>query len=229
MRVINKLYEESDLEIPEWKMTASRLDQIVGRMRDMGFQPNWHRSRPWEWTVIVKAIEAEVIGKSRILDVGAGRSPLPFLLSQLGHDVWCLDIRSPEPYVDLPFYFENGIKYLLWDASSGLPFGEDEFDFVVSSCVLEHIDAELDDIVSEFLRVSSIGTANTVDIVFDAGRFLIDELANLLRQFNMPSDYRFTDEYFLRNFPVFNPEDRPDNFAPKTCASLVIRKCGKGF
>lgn len=132
-----------------------RFGLCLGRMADGGLNPRGNdvglRSGPQmrEYEAIATRIAAD--RPSRILDWGAGLGQMTALLSEHGIDVTAFDYdpdRGGSAAIEpLPAYPDFRVR--LSDDPRRLPFGDREFDAVLSCGVLEHVedpDASLEEI-----------------------------------------------------------------------------------
>ena len=79
-----------------------------------------------------------VAGRARVLNIGAGRGDLERMLLDRGTDVYCLD-PGPETIRMLATRLGLGDK-ARQGVAEAIPFGDEMFDAVVMSEVLEHLD-----------------------------------------------------------------------------------------
>jgi len=119
-------------------------------LRTTGFYPD-HAPRLWEYPVVVKLIGEHLPTGSRILDVGAGVTPLAPFLAGRGHVVETVDpspvVRTwpPQPdwnewdYLD---YGAAGLARRSWNCTLDQVPAEPAFDAVYSVSVIEHVPAE---------------------------------------------------------------------------------------
>ncbi|MEM3723088.1 MAG: class I SAM-dependent methyltransferase [Candidatus Hadarchaeales archaeon] len=78
-------------------------------------------------------VHSNIERKGKILDVGCGKSFLPFELASRGHEVYGIDL------IDYPHSITHpNFKYIRGDARK-MPFKSSFFDVVVSVSVLEHL------------------------------------------------------------------------------------------
>jgi len=109
------------------------------------------RERLVKWTNYMRQQELDAVGqwllprakrRQKLLEIGGGNGLLAKQLADMGFEVTSID---PAPQTPLNFPVEKG------DCTS-LQFGDNSFDVIFSSCVLEHI-SELDKAFSEMGRV----------------------------------------------------------------------------
>lgn len=210
---INKIYEETDLNLREYRALICEFDNISQDLIEQGFHPIWHKSRPWEWATVLLSAFPE--SGERVLDVGGCRSILPFFLAKLNCDVTVIDITLPEPYMDLDYYSRCSIEYIqanIIELTHDWTLGD--FDCIYSTCTLEHLfnasEAETVQLIiwllDEWLIHSKV-SANTIDLRPSTGNFTISQLEIILQHFNASGDYRREwKHYFRNNYPVLAEE-----------------------
>ncbi|MHB1518982.1 MAG: class I SAM-dependent methyltransferase [Acidimicrobiales bacterium] len=142
---------------------AGSLDAIVDRHPDpvalaelrlhawdtLGFYPD-HAPRLWEYPVVAGLIRSRLAGGGRLVDIGAGVTPLPSFLTGQGFVVDTVDssdIRRtwpPEPdwnEWDFLDYGHAGLAHRSWNTTLGeLPW-RPAFDGAYSVSVIEHMPA----------------------------------------------------------------------------------------
>ena len=235
--IINKLYEDSDLEKREYINLVRRFEKI----RDsVSHHFVWHKSRPWEWATVILATNPQ--SGWRVLDIGGARSPLSFYLREIGCSVVVLDLELPDPYVPLSYYAEKDIEYIIHDARSPLPFSKNEFDCIYSTNVLEHLYTLMTGSIPFFVELLGmwfdfgLRVANTVDFYGDNVLpssytcFNKQMLDGILVCFGLDVGDYDTDwaAYYRKNFPIFSKDDfsscnQYQKFSGLyTCASLII-------
>ncbi len=118
--------------------------------RSVGFYPD-HAPRLWEYPIVADLLQRNLPTGARLVDVGAGVTPLPPYLTALGYRVETVDpsatVRSwpPEPdwnewdYLD---YRRAGLAHRSWNRTlERLPCRR-RFDAAYSISVIEHLPAE---------------------------------------------------------------------------------------
>ena len=83
-------------------------------------------------------LAGDVSGRS-ILDAGCGAGPLAAALRDRGAQMTCFD-SSPAMVAVAQRRLGTGARVLVADLSEPLPFGTDEFDYVVASLVLHYLE-----------------------------------------------------------------------------------------
>jgi SAM-dependent methyltransferase len=143
--------------------TSNTLDPLVGRhpdpvglvairlqaWRTLGFYPD-HAPRLWEYPVVAHLLREGLEPGSRIVDIGAGVTPLVPYLDRLGYVV---DTVDPSPVQrtwppapdwnewDFLDYADAGLAHRSWNCTlDQLPHGT-PFDAAYSVSVIEHLNA----------------------------------------------------------------------------------------
>lgn len=153
---MKKAVHDIDEESLAWVMSRSNypdlLDSLVKLSRETFGWFNKSISRAFEYPWILN--EIKVSGKSRVLDVGAGISPLPIAIAQQGAKVVTIDsshiVRKLGDgqeswngwgFLDYSSLNDNIVSFNEDVFSS--QFKESSFDCIYSVSVIEHITTEL--------------------------------------------------------------------------------------
>ena len=100
--------------------------------------------RKLEYSYVISKMQEVVFKGAKVLDAGCGVSSMPFLWSEFGGDVIAVDFDEKSIALmnkfekDVFFGEERHIKTAVCDIMS-LPYGDNVFDVVVSTSVLEHL------------------------------------------------------------------------------------------
>ncbi len=147
MKIINKVFDKVDLNRPEYKEHLVNLEnvrRILGR-KQLNFSAHLsqHPLRLWEYchTIIVTGIHKQQ--PCKILDVGGTGTIFSYYLATMGHDVYVLDIDE-QKYKDAIVVAEAlriNVVPVLGDMSNMI-FNDEEFDWVYSISVIEHLSLE---------------------------------------------------------------------------------------
>jgi 2-polyprenyl-3-methyl-5-hydroxy-6-metoxy-1,4-benzoquinol methylase len=155
---------------------ATLMEMRLEARRTTGFFPD-HSPRLWEYPVVASLVETHLPPGSRLLDIGAGVSPLAPFLTNRGYEVDTLD---PSPvhrdwadhkewdewhYLD---YGSAGLARKSWNCTLGELPREASYDGIYSVSVIEHVPASarrvlLNDI-SLRLRTGGLAVL-TIDLV----------------------------------------------------------------
>ena len=117
--------------------TAQVVEQV---MRDLGYNKQFQ----WSWDMyrdVAKSIGTHLRDDAKLLEVGAGRSPLlsPDDLKDLGFELCINDIVQSE--LDLsPYDYQQYCFDVAGDSKNVEEF-HGQFDFIFSKMVLEHVDS----------------------------------------------------------------------------------------
>lgn len=157
---------------------VSLIAMRVHAWRTLGFYPD-HAPRLWEYPVVLHVLEDQLKPGSRIVDVGAGVSPLAPFLTTRGYVVDTVDPSSvrriwpPTPdwneweFLD---YAEAGLAHRSWNCALDQVPSSVSFDGAYSVSVIEHLPAAVRRaLIGEISsRVRPGGTVVlTVDLVRD--------------------------------------------------------------
>ncbi len=109
----------------------------------------------------------QVKSGDRVLDAGCGEGALSVMLAKKGAIVTGTDISEPNILAAKQYAAQEGveIEFQVADIES-LPFGDNTFDVVVSSHVLEHI-PDFDQGLREIVRISNKKTVVAIPTVFN--------------------------------------------------------------
>ena len=245
--ILNKLFEISDTTCGELAITSKELNKIIDNLRSENVHINDHRIRYWEWPL--HAFVANPSAGDRILDIGAGKSPLIHWFESKGCECWGCDIDESDPTFAKSCE-SKGIK-LIKASIFDLPFEDGYFDFITSTCVLEHV-ANLkvenrrllmNSVVKgleEVLRVLKKGclTSHSVDFSIQGfneysqfNKYDLELIARLLKDkaeqvggvdYDVPDPF----EYYLRDNPIFNPDIRIGRAIKECLRNKVVVRDG---
>lgn len=158
---------------------------------------NW--SRVWEYPYIyyqLNKLRLEHNAGTKILDVGSGVTFFTTFLAEKGFDITATDI-DPIAEKDLTKAIEvikpqNGKANFKLCSEDSLPFGDNEFDFVTSLSVIEHVN-NLNKNISEIYRVLKPG-----------GFFILTFDIDLSGEYELqPEKYNYFKNLLLNNFDIF--------------------------
>jgi len=221
----NKVYEESDLK-DGLSAESNEINDLIDSLHSNGVPLTVHRIRYWEWPLNLHV--AEVKEGDRVLDIGVGGSPLLVAFKNRGCECYGCDKDNLNPIYEK--HLSNlGINFLSANIFN-LPFEDNYFDFVTSTCVLEHIDnlkiedrqPFLNSIVkglTETIRVLKPGTLSSHTIDFKIfgfngwsqfNKYDISKIVNNLKGLAKQAggvNYEVADgrEYYLRENPIHSP------------------------
>ena len=113
--------------------TANIVDEV---MRELGYNKRFQ----WSWDMyrdVAKSIGARLHDDAKLLEIGAGRSPLltPEDLNELGFELCINDIAQSE--LDLSPYDYQQYCFDIAGDSKGVEAFHGKFDFILSKMVLD--------------------------------------------------------------------------------------------
>lgn len=163
----NNIFAKNDarraLEIPE-KLDEYLID-IAGRFSRHKYLAGATQGVYQSQIAMLKAYTQSLygsIGGARILDWGAGKGHISYLLKQQGFDVTSCDLDCEafdSPFTqEIPIVDENEIDLVPLKHDYVLPFENDSFDIVVSFGVLEHVNNDFESL-KEINRILKPGGA----------------------------------------------------------------------
>lgn len=194
----------TDLRTEEWRSLFSRAEaaQAGFLAHESSFRSaeyRWPRdplhtwARCWEYPYALFQLEQLGNARLRIADVGSGVTFFPFMVTDLGHEVICVDI-DPVGAIDIPRAAAALNKPVTFKQTDGrtLPFADGELDVVYCLSVLEHI-PEWSRTVDEMARV--LKPAGTLILTIDIDLLGNSELgaeahARLMEKLHGRFDYR---------------------------------------
>jgi len=240
---LNKVFEIEDIAVGGGLyQEAVELGVVFQLLRKRGIPVGWHRIRLWEWPLLAHVGNPKPGDK--ILDVGAGNSPLIHWFKSRGCECWACDLLDFEPKITeyCKFTGVELVKANIFD----LPFEDGFFDYVMSTCVLEHVaNLRIEDrnpfrqsvarALEECLRILKPGrlTAHTIDfrvIGFNGlSQFNIRDITAIVGLIEGKAkqvggvDYNIAEplRYYLKEDPIYSP-DSPSSKAIKSCLRLGI-------
>ena len=146
INVLNSRWATEDYLIDEYNASITRelvkIDKIFGSTMKDGIPPALHWSRRYEYPYAI--INSNLCARSnnlKILDCGAGISPLQFYLANKGFQVYSLDLNLSDLEHVALFKLKKKLKSLhpTYGNILDLPFPNDYFDRIFSISVLEHL------------------------------------------------------------------------------------------
>lgn len=141
------------------------IDKMLGTLiKDSVYQSlHWSRRYEYPYALMKLQLPAQPLKEFKILDCGAGVSPIQFYLAMKGYEYYSLDLDLDSLIRVARFKSKKELKtlYLNYGNILDLPFPNDYFDRVINISVLEHIlyplgqntDIILKGFVNELLRV----------------------------------------------------------------------------
>lgn len=201
-------------------------------------------NREWEYSFILDINEKNIIS-GKILDVGAGKSLLPFLLSNNENKIMALDIDNGSfyPYNSLNIWyadkneiFGTNVEFINMDLTK-TDFANEYFDFIYSVSVFEHLDDPLTGL-KELWRLLKVGgvLAITIDVSLDNSRGMFSrDLKNILDflftngisllpcDFNVNED-TITTDWFKKYNPSLLPWKRKQRSSRERLKNLLFGK-----
>jgi len=187
--LLNKVYEEYDYLEGELKGVSDEIGVIISECREAGVPLTTHRIRLWEWPILVYAAkQSGNIGN--VLDIGIGGSPLLLWFKRNGWNCFGCDIGEINPKFKT-YCEKEGIKFFNSNIFE-LPFEDEHFDYVMSTCVLEHIDKLAIERRQDF-RMSIVRGLEETLRVLKPGRLSAHTVDFMIQGFNQNNQFNKTD------------------------------------
>jgi len=135
--------KKQSFDSPRYRQIFTEIQGVAGTqevpLKDFRF-------KVWELPHIVQIVTKHFEPPARILDFGAGKSPLPAYFDRLGYDAYCVDLpekRAWHPEVDEKAYnraYGSEVTYFRVDIHKDREWIKDNyFDVIYSASVLEHM------------------------------------------------------------------------------------------
>lgn len=154
---LTKSFQRDDYAILEIETKA--IKDILNVLPDYDLQ---HPDRVWEYAMALRAL-SEMGDVKKVLDVGSGASPFPYILHKLGYDVDCTDVQARPGHHG---HWDWKPEWYIWESTF---FYENEYDAVTSISVVEHIERPWP-AMSAWLRLAKNGIFVTYDCTHDGRR-----------------------------------------------------------